>query len=151
MKRLPQFAMIVMCFLAGCSAMPHNEGPRARLLPGCEKPRDRNNMDLTIYRPPIVAHFQCIHEALSTGYVKDGIMMAGLSLIGGVVIECANVPTDEEVRQSGAERPWCTVIAPAGSDYWLEHGLRHCECWDHPATSESAEAMVTDRDQNKGQ
>lgn len=123
----------VLLYMVGCTPMPLKEGPNARLLPGCEKPRDRNNMDLTVHRPWVVGHLHCMHEAIVTDQPGEAALMGVAGLAGNIVIGCANVPTDQEIEEAGASRPWATVIAPAWSDYWLEHEMRHAECWDHPA------------------
>ena len=125
--------LLILASLPACSPMPLKEGPNARLLPGIAEPRDRNDMDLTVHRPWIVGHAHCIHEALATDQPGEAALMALATATGNVLIGCANVPSDHDLREAEAHRPWCTAIAPAWSDYWLEHELRHCEGWDHPA------------------
>jgi len=50
--------------LTGCVApMPEKEGPRARLISGIAEPRDRNNMDITLYEYSITAWGKCLELA----------------------------------------------------------------------------------------
>lgn len=113
--------------LAGCAAMPHVEGERARLFPGISAPRDRGRMDITIHEVPVTAWGKCLEIVWGADPMMAFVSVVSLSPIHG----CAFLPRDDELAPG--ERPWCIVAVPKGDAETLEHELRHCQGWDHPS------------------
>jgi hypothetical protein len=122
----PILAGLLMLSLAACTAMPLREGPTAALLPGIEKPRTRDNIDITIHEVPILAWGKCL------GIVaKASPMMAVISVLTlSPMLGCARVARDADLAPG--QKPWCVIAVPEGDAETLEHELRHCEGWDHP-------------------
>ena len=113
--------------LTGCVApMPEKEGPRARLISGIAEPRDRNNMDITLYEYSITAWGKCLELASTRSPVSAVFSVVTLSPYHA----CSVVPKDHELR--AGQRPWCIVAVPEGNEELLEHELRHCEGWAAP-------------------
>ena len=114
--------------LTSCTVglMPIKEGPAARMIAGIKEPRDRNKMDITIYKYPITAWGKCLELASSRAPVSAILSVVTLSPFNA----CAIVPKDHELDPG--ERPWCIVAVPEGDEELLEHELRHCEGWAAP-------------------
>ena len=120
-------ALIGVIALTGCVApMPEKEGPRARLISGIAEPRDRNNMDITLYEYSITAWGKCLELASTRSPVSAVFSVVTLSPYHA----CSVVPKDHELR--AGQRPWCIVAVPEGNEELLEHELRHCEGWAAP-------------------
>ena len=119
-------AVLALVAVSACSQMPVKEGPRARLFSGIEKPRDRNNMDITIHKLPVTAWPKCLEMIAS----KNPVLAVASAVTLSIVHACARVPRDKSLK--AGQRPWCIVAVPEGDDTALEHELRHCEGWDHP-------------------
>ncbi len=114
--------------LAGCVApMPQKDGPRARLIDGIAEPRDRNDMDITLYEHPVTAWGKCLELAAARSPVSAVFSVITLS----PYLACAVVPKDHELKPG--QRPWCIVAVPEDAPELLEHELRHCEGWATPA------------------
>lgn len=111
--------------LGACAGMPLKEGPRARLLPGIERPRDRHAMNILIYFYPMTAWPACIAAMAERGAAS------GLLAIVNVYRACAFLPRDDQLEPG--EPPRCKIHVPENAPDLLEHELRHCEGWDHPA------------------
>ncbi len=119
----PVFLVLALTvLLAGCSTMPAIEGPTAKLFPGIERPRDRNDMDITIHQIPGTAWGKCLEIV---GGARAVFSVLTLSPIHG----CARLPRDDELEPG--ETSWCIVAVPKGDAKVLEHELRHCEGWAH--------------------
>ena len=117
------FLMILL--MAGCSTMPAIEGPTAKLFSGVERPRDRNDMDITIHEVSGTAWGKCL-EIVGKNHPWMAIFsVITLSPLHG----CALLPRDDELEPG--ETPWCIVGVPKGDAKVLEHELRHCEGWNH--------------------
>ena len=118
----------ILMALTSCTVglMPIKEGPAARMIAGIKEPRDRNKMDITIYRYPITAWGKCLELASSRAPVSAILSVVTLSPFNA----CAIVPKDHELDPG--ERPWCIVAVPEGDEELLEHELRHCEGWAAP-------------------
>ena len=113
--------------LTGCVApMPEKEGPRARLISGIAEPRDRNNLDITLYEYSVTAWGKCLELASTRSPVSAVFSVVTLSPYHA----CSVVPKDHELR--AGQRPWCIVAVPEGNEELLEHELRHCEGWAAP-------------------
>ncbi len=124
--------IVLALLLSGCTAMPATEGLHAKLFPGIERPRDRNDMDITIHEVAGTAWGKCL-EIVGRSHP----MMAFLSVVTLSPLQgCALLPRDDKLYPG--ERPWCIVGVPKGDAKTLEHELRHCEGWDHPRSSQSA-------------
>ncbi len=121
-------AGLVLLGLTSCTVglMPIKEGPAARLIAGIKEPRDRNEMDITIYKYPVTAWGKCLELASSRAPVSAVLSVVTLSPFNA----CAIVPKDHELDVG--ERPWCIVAVPEGDEELLEHELRHCEGWAAP-------------------
>lgn len=124
----------------GCAQMPLKEGPRAKLIRGVETPRDRNNMDITVYKVPITAWPKCLEIVAA----KNPVIAVASALTLSVIHACAHVPRDRALK--AGQRPWCIVAVPAGDDDTLEHELRHCEGWDHPRSMNHEKSLYVDHD-----
>ncbi len=119
--------LLAALFLSGCVApMPLKEGPRARLIDGIAEPRDRNDMDITLYEHPVTAWGKCLELAAARSPVSAVFSVITLS----PYLACAVVPKDHELKPG--QRPWCIVAVPEGAPKMLEHELRHCEGWATP-------------------
>ncbi|MDJ0945387.1 MAG: hypothetical protein QNJ30_18105 [Kiloniellales bacterium] len=124
---LTAFAMAGLIALTACVApMPLTEGPRARLISGIAEPRDRNNMDITLYEYSVTAWGKCLELASTRSPVSAVFSVVTLSPYHA----CSVVPRDHELR--AGQRPWCIVAVPKGDEELLEHELRHCEGWAAP-------------------
>ena len=126
-KWLTFAALASVVTLTGCVApMPEKEGPRARLISGIAEPRDRNNMDITLYEYSITAWGKCLELASTRSPISAVFSVVTLSPYHA----CSVVPKDHELR--AGQRPWCIVAVPEGNEELLEHELRHCEGWAAP-------------------
>lgn len=121
--------VLALVAVSACTQMPIKEGPRARLFEGIEKPRDRNNMDVTIHKLPVTAWPKCL-EMIAR---KNPVLAVASAVTLSVVHACARVPRDKSLK--AGQRPWCIVAVPEGDETALEHELRHCEGWDHPRSA----------------
>ena len=120
-------ALAGLTVLSGCVApMPLTEGPRARLISGIAEPRDRNNMDITLYEYSLTAWGKCLELASTRSPVSAVFSVVTLSPYHA----CSVVPKDHELK--AGQRPWCIVAVPKGNEDLLEHELRHCEGWAAP-------------------
>lgn len=121
----------LLLLLNACSAMPLTEGPRARLMPGIEAPRDRARMEIreTATVPPFIA-LKCAQLYARHGHVGYALA-AALPTAWITQFGCAFTPWGALVPAEGPI--WCDVVYLAGSDTLREHEIRHCEGWDHPA------------------
>ncbi len=70
-------AGVALLVLAACSAMPVKEGPTANLFSGVEKPRDRNDMDITIHEVAVTAWGKCIEIIAPVNPVMAFLSEAG--------------------------------------------------------------------------
>lgn len=122
-------SLVLVVALGACTEMPLKNGPRANLLPGIERPRDRNDMDITIHQVPVTAWPKCLE------FIADKQpMLAVASVVTlSIVHACARVPRDKSLAKG--ERPWCIIAIPEGDETTLEHEIRHCEGWDHPLST----------------
>lgn len=119
MKRL----MILMaCLISACTSMPDG----SRMLPGIETPRDRSEIDITLHE---VSLPKAIEMCAMMQARNDPFWAAVLMVTGSVVYSCAVVQRDYSVKG----KPWCEVVVVKGWKDTLEHELRHCEGYDHPA------------------
>lgn len=126
-RSLAIVALACLGGLAGCVApMPLTEGPRARLISGIAEPRDRNNMDITLYEYSVTAWGKCLELASTRSPVSAVFSVLTLS----PYLACSVVPKDHELK--AGQRPWCIVAVPEGDEELLEHELRHCEGWAAP-------------------
>lgn len=113
--------------LGACVApMPLKEGPGARLISGIKAPRDRNNMDITLYEYSVTAWGKCLELASTRSPMSAVFSVITLSPYHA----CSVVPKDHEL--AAGQRPWCIVAVPKGDEELLEHELRHCEGWAAP-------------------
>lgn len=129
----PLLAAAAALLAAGCVApMPLTEGSRARLSDGIAAPRDRAEMDIEVHEFPVTAWGKCLALAAARSPVSAVFSIVTLN----PYLACAVVPKDHELKPS--QRPWCIVAVPAGNAELLEHELRHCEGWAHPAPPETA-------------
>ena len=135
--RLVIGALAGLTLLSGCVApMPLTEGPRARLISGIAEPRDRNNMDITLYEYSVTAWGKCLELASTRSPISAIFSVVTLS----PYLACSVVPKDHELK--AGQRPWCIVAVPKGDEELLEHELRHCEGWAAP---EPYTARIRDR------
>ncbi len=125
-------AGLALLAVTACSAMPVKEGPTAKLFSGVERPRDRNDMDITIHEVAVTAWGRCLEIVGRTHPMMAFFSVVTLSPMHG----CALLPRDDELEPG--ERPWCIVGVPKGDADTLEHELRHCEGWNHPRSFQSA-------------
>ena len=120
-------ALAGLTVLPGCVApMPLTEGPQARLISGIAEPRDRNDMDITLYEYSVTAWGKCLELASTRSPISAVFSVVTLSPYHA----CSVVPKDHELK--AGQRPWCIVAVPKGDEELLEHELRHCEGWAAP-------------------
>ena len=120
---------LLLLGLAGCTQMPHREGPRAQLIDGIAEPRSREEIDITVYEVPITAWGKCLELVGRVEPVKAALSVLMLAPYHA----CAIIPRDADLKPG--QRPWCLVAVPEGDPETLEHELRHCEGWAHPRTT----------------
>lgn len=148
LRRIGRTAVAGLALLAltSCTVglMPIKEGPAARMIAGIKEPRDRNKMDITIYKYPITAWGKCLELASSRAPVSAILSVVTLSPFNA----CAIVPKDHELDPG--ERPWCIVAVPEDDEELLEHELRHCEGWAAPNYSVAKKAEDDSFDDRDG-
>ncbi len=119
-------ASLLILSLGACTLMPVREGPRAALLPGIEKPRNRADIDITIHEVPLTAWGKCLEVVWPASPMLAILSVVTLSPMHG----CARVARDQDLKPD--QKPWCIIAVPEGDAETLEHELRHCEGWAHP-------------------
>ena len=136
----PLLAAAAALLLAGCIApMPLKDGPRARLADGIATPRDRSEIEITRLTYPLTAWGKCLELAGARSPISAVFSVITLS----PYLACSIVPKDHELAPG--QKPWCIVAVPEGNAELLEHELRHCEGWAHPAPPESASGRGAER------
>lgn len=116
---------VAALLLSACTQTPEIDGPRARMIPGIEAPRD--TFILTLHETDGPAVGKCYEMLAKMSPGKAALYAATLSL----PIACARVPRDFELAEG--KTPWCIVAVPKGDSERLLHELRHCRGFASPA------------------